>query len=235
MRQNFGVYQFTTKRHKGGMSLQEIKTRILSAEKQAGRPVGSVQLIAVSKVQPNARVQAILEQGHRLFGENKIQEAEGKWPSFREQFENVQIHLIGPLQTNKVKNAVALFDAIHAVDRLKLARKLATEIQTQGKAPDMFIQVNTGEEPQKAGVIPADADAFIKECRDMELPIIGLMVIPPVNEEASLHFALLRKIALRNGLTGLSMGMSSDFERAVALGATHVRVGSAIFGERDYS
>jgi pyridoxal phosphate enzyme (YggS family) len=217
------------------MSLQEIKTRILKAEKLAGRPVGSTQLIAVSKVQPNARVQAVLEQGHRLFGENKVQEAEGKWPKFKEQFEDVQVHLIGPLQTNKVKAAVALFDAIHAVDRPKLARKLATEIQAQGKAPDMFIQVNTGEEPQKAGVIPADADAFIKECRDMELPIIGLMVIPPANEEASLHFALLRKIAQRNGLSGLSMGMSSDFERAIALGATHVRVGSAIFGERDYS
>ncbi len=216
------------------MSLQEIKTRILKAEKLAGRPVGSAQLIAVSKVQPNARVQAVLEQGHRLFGENKVQEAEGKWPNFKEQFEDAQVHLIGPLQTNKIKNAVALFDAIHAVDRPKLARKLAAEIQAQGKAPDMFIQVNTGEEPQKAGVIPADADAFIKECRDMELPIVGLMVIPPVNEEASLHFALLRKIAQRNGLNGLSMGMSSDFERAVALGATHVRVGSAIFGERDY-
>lgn len=216
------------------MSLAEIKTRILKAEKLAGRTTGSVQLIAVSKVQPNARVQAVLEQGHRLFGENKVQEAEGKWPAFKKQFADVQIHLIGPLQTNKVKNAVALFDAIHAVDRPKLARKLAAEIQIQGKSPDMFIQVNTGEEPQKAGVIPADADAFIKECRDLDLPVVGLMVIPPVDEEASLHFALLHKIAKRNGLVGLSMGMSSDFERAVALGATHVRVGSAIFGARDY-
>jgi pyridoxal phosphate enzyme (YggS family) len=216
------------------MSLEEIKTRILKAEEQANRSAGSTQLIAVSKVQPNERVKAVLEQGHRLFGENKVQEAEGKWPMFKEQFSDTKVHLIGPLQTNKVKNAVALFDAIHAVDRPKLARKLATEIQAQGKSPDMFIQVNTGEEPQKAGVIPIDADSFIKECRDMDLPIVGLMVIPPVNEEASLHFALLRKIAERNGLMGLSMGMSSDFERAVALGATHVRVGSAIFGERDY-
>jgi pyridoxal phosphate enzyme (YggS family) len=216
------------------MSLAEIKARILKAEEQAGRPVGDTRLIAVSKVQPNVRVQAVLEQGHRLFGENKVQEAEGKWPAFKERFQNVSVHLIGPLQTNKVKNAVALFDAIHAVDRPKLARKLATEIQAQGKSPDMFIQINTGEEPQKAGVIPSEADTFIKECREMDLPIVGLMVIPPVDEEASLHFALLRKIAQRNGLAGLSMGMSSDFERAIALGATHVRVGSAIFGARDY-
>ena len=216
------------------MSLSEIKTRIRNAEELAGRQAGSVQLIAVSKVQPNARVQAVLEQGHRLFGENKVQEAQGKWPIFKEQFTDVKVHLIGPLQTNKIKSAVELFDAIHTVDRPKLARKLATEIQAQGKSPDMFIQINTGEEPQKAGVSPADADTFIQECRDLDLPIIGLMVIPPVNEEPSLHFALLRKIAERNGLTGLSMGMSSDFERAVALGATHVRVGSAIFGERDY-
>lgn len=216
------------------MSITDITTRIHKAEELADRPKGSTQLIAVSKVQPNERVKAVLEQGHRLFGENKVQEAEGKWPDFKQQFEGVKVHLIGPLQTNKVKTAVALFDAIHAVDRPKLARKLAAEIQTQGKSPDMFIQVNTGEEPQKAGVLPAEADAFIKECRDLGLPIIGLMVIPPVDEEASLHFALLRKIAQRNGLGGLSMGMSSDFERAVALGATHVRVGSAIFGERDY-
>ncbi|KAB7614473.1 YggS family pyridoxal phosphate-dependent enzyme [Amylibacter sp. SFDW26] len=216
------------------MSLNEIKTRILKAEETAKRPAGSTQLIAVSKVQPNERVHAVLQQGHRLFGENKVQESEGKWPDFKQEFPDAKVHLIGPLQTNKVKNAVALFDAIHAVDRPKLANKLASEIQTQGKAPDMFIQVNTGEEPQKAGILPADADAFIKECIAMELPIIGLMVIPPVNEESSLHFTLLRKIAERNGLTGLSMGMSGDFERAVALGATHVRVGSAIFGERDY-
>ncbi len=216
------------------MSFSEIKARIQKAEELAKRPAGSAQLIAVSKVQPDSKVEAVLKQGHRLFGENKVQEAQGKWPMFKEQFADVKVHLIGPLQTNKIKPAVALFDAIHTVDRPKLARKLANEIQVQGKSPDMFIQVNTGEEPQKAGVIPTDADAFIQECRNLDLPIIGLMVIPPVDEEPSLHFALLRKIAQRNGLTGLSMGMSSDFERAVALGATHVRVGSAIFGERDY-
>jgi pyridoxal phosphate enzyme (YggS family) len=217
------------------MSLSEITARIHAAELAANRVVGSTQLLAVSKVQPNDRVAAVLAEGHRLFGENKVQEAEGKWPMFRETYADAQVHLIGPLQTNKVKNAVALFDAIHAVDRPKLATKLASEIQTQGRAPDMFIQVNTGEEAQKAGVIPTDADQFIADCLAMGLPIKGLMVIPPVDEEPSLHFALLRKIAVRNGLTGLSMGMSSDFERAVALGATHVRVGSAIFGARDYT
>ena len=217
------------------MSLAEIKTRILKAEELAKRPTGSTQLIAVSKVQPSARVQAILEQGHHLFGENKVQEAQGKWPTFKEQFADVQVHLIGPLQTNKVKTAVALFDAIHTVDRPKLAKKLAAEVQAQGKSPDMFIQINTGEEPQKAGVIPAGADAFIQECRDLDLPVIGLMVIPPVEEEASLHFALLRKIAERNGLTGLSMGMSSDYKLAIEKGSTMIRAGSALFGTRNYN
>jgi pyridoxal phosphate enzyme (YggS family) len=217
------------------MPLAEITSRMEKAEAAAGRSIGSTKLIAVSKVQPNDRVHAVLNQGHRLFGENKVQEAQGKWPDFRAEFGAVDVHLIGPLQTNKVKAAVELFDAIHAVDRPKLARKIASEIQAQGKSPDLFIQVNTGEEDQKAGVLPADADAFIKECRDMDLTIAGLMVIPPVIEEPSLHFALLRKIAERNGIAGLSMGMSSDFERAVALGATHIRVGSAIFGERSYS
>jgi pyridoxal phosphate enzyme (YggS family) len=217
------------------MSLAEITSRIEKAEAAAGRAIGSTKLIAVSKVQPNERVHAVLDQGHRLFGENKVQEAQGKWPNFRAEFGAVDVHLIGPLQTNKVKAAVELFDAIHAVDRPKLARKIASEIQAQGKSLDLFIQVNTGEEDQKAGVLPADADTFIAECRDMDLTIAGLMVIPPVDEEPSLHFALLRKIAERNGLSGLSMGMSSDFERAVALGATHIRVGSAIFGDRTYS
>jgi len=217
------------------MSLSQITSRIHAAETAAGRAIGSTKLIAVSKVQPIERVQTVLESGHRLFGENKVQEAQGKWPEFREAFGPIEVHLIGPLQTNKVKSAVELFDAIHAVDRAKLARKIASEIQAQGKSPKLFIQVNTGEEDQKAGVMPADADAFVKECRDMDLTIAVLMVIPPVDEEPSLHFALLRKIAERNGLSGLSMGMSSDFERAVALGATHIRVGSAIFGERTYS
>lgn len=216
------------------MSLQDIRERIAKAEDNAGRPSGSATLIAVSKVQPDARVQGVLEQGHRDFGENKVQEAAGKWPGFKEQFSNVILHLIGPLQTNKARQAMELFDHIHSVDRPKLARTIARLAQEMGHCPDLFVQVNTGEEPQKAGILPADADAFVAECRALDLPVQGLMCIPPVEEEPSLHFALLGKIAARNGLSGLSMGMSSDFERAIALGATHVRVGSAIFGERDY-
>ncbi len=215
------------------MPLSEIQDRIAKAEVKAGRPQGSVQLIAVSKVQPDARVEAVLQQGQRLFGENRVQEAAGKWPAFWEKYDGVSVHLIGPLQTNKVNQALDLFQAIHTLDRDKLARKLATAVQKRGECPQLFIQVNTGEEPQKAGVLPADVDAFVTSCRkDYDLPVSGLMVIPPVNEEPSLHFALLRKMAERNGLTNLSMGMSGDFERAIALGATHVRVGSAIFGER---
>ena len=216
------------------MSLEEITTRIRKAEEAAGRAPGSVKLIAVSKVQPNERVEAVLQEGHRLFGENRVQEAAGKWPDFRETFDNVELHLIGPLQTNKARQAFELFQAIHSVDRPKLAKTIARLAQEEGHCPDLFIQVNTGEEPQKAGILPADADAFIAECRDLDLPVKGLMCIPPVEEEAALHFALLAKIAARNGLEGLSMGMSSDFEKAIALGATHVRVGSAIFGARDY-
>jgi len=215
------------------MALLDIQQRIAVAEEKAGRPAGSVELIAVSKVQPNERVAEVLRQGHRVFGENRVQEAAGKWPDFRSEFADVQVHLIGPLQTNKVNQALELFDAIHTVDREKLAKKLADAVQKRGACPELFIQVNTGEEPQKAGVVPTEVDAFVKTCRETyELPIAGLMVIPPVDEEPSLHFSLLRKMAERNGLAGLSMGMSSDFERAIALGATHVRVGSAIFGER---
>ena len=217
------------------MTLSVINSKIKQAEKSAGRAIGSTQLIAVSKVQPNERVLNVLEQGHKVFGENKVQEAHGKWPMFRENFSNAKVHLIGPLQSNKVKQAVTLFDSIHTVDRLKLAQKLSNEIQAQGKAPEMFIQINTGEEKQKSGIIPSEADQFISDCISLDLPIKGLMVIPPIHEEPSLHFGLLRKIARRNGLTGLSMGMSSDFESAIAMGATHIRIGSAIFGERDYS
>ena len=217
------------------MTLSVINSKIKQAEKSSGRAIGSTQLIAVSKVQPNERVLNVLEQGHTIFGENKVQEAHGKWPTFRETFSNLKVHLIGPLQSNKVRQAVELFDVIHTVDRLKLAQKLSNEIQIQGKAPEMFIQINTGEEKQKTGIHPNEADRFISDCMSLDLPIKGLMVIPPINEEPSLHFGLLRKIARRNGLTGLSMGMSSDFESAIAMGATHIRVGSAIFGERNYS
>ena len=217
------------------MALSVINSKIEKAEKSSGRAIGSTQLLAVSKVQPNERVLNVLKQGHKVFGENKVQEAQGKWPAFRENFSNVKVHLIGPLQGNKVKQAVELFDAIHTLDRLKLAQKLSNEVQAQGKAPEMFIQINTGEEEQKSGISPKNADQFIADCLSLDLPIKGLMVIPPVNEEHSLHFGLLRNIAQRNGLEGLSMGMSSDFESAIAMGATHIRVGSAIFGERDYS
>ena len=214
------------------MSLTEIASRIAKAASDAGRDPDSIELIAVSKVQPEARVRAVLEEGHRLFGENRVQEAAAKWPGFRLDFPDARVHLIGPLQTNKTRQAFGLVQAIHSLDRPKLANTIARIAQEEGHCPDLFIQVNTGEEPQKAGILPADADAFIADCLGMDLPVKGLMCIPPVAEEPSLHFALLARIAARNGLSGLSMGMSSDFERAIALGATHVRVGSAIFGER---
>jgi len=216
------------------MSLAEIQARIAATCEEAGRDPADVSLIAVSKVQPDERVTAVLEQGHRVFGENKVQEAAGKWPAFRERYQGITLHLIGPLQTNKVRQAMQLADAIHTVDRPKLARSIARHAQDLGACPDLFVQVNTGEETQKSGVLPGDADDFIAEVRALDLPLKGLMCIPPVDEEPSLHFALLAKIAARNGLAGLSMGMSGDFERAIALGATHVRVGSAIFGARDY-
>jgi pyridoxal phosphate enzyme (YggS family) len=215
------------------MTLADITARITATETRIGRTPGSAHLIAVSKMQPNERVRAVLDQGHRLFGENKVQEAAGKWPDFQAQYPGTQVHLIGPLQTNKARQAMALFDAIHTLDRPKLANTLARLAQELGQCPPLFIQVNTGEEPQKAGIAPADADTFIAECRAMDLPIQGLMCIPPVTEEPSLHFALLAKIAARNDLPDLSMGMSGDFERAIAQGATYVRVGSAIFGERN--
>ncbi|WP_417207455.1 YggS family pyridoxal phosphate-dependent enzyme [Antarctobacter sp.] len=214
------------------MGLSEIQARIAKACAEAGRSTDEVHLIAVSKVQPPERIAAVLEQDHRLFGENRVQEAAGKWPDFRARFDGVSVHLIGPLQTNKARQAFDLFEAIHSVDRPKLAKTIARLAQDEGGCPDLFIQVNTGEEPQKAGILPGDADAFIQECRAMDLPLRGLMCIPPVDETPSLHFALLGKIAARNGLNGLSMGMSSDFEQAIAFGATHIRVGSAIFGER---
>ena len=214
------------------MALEDIQNRIAKAEADAGRTPGSVKLIAVSKVQPLDRVEAVLEQGHRIFGENKVQEAVGKWPDFRTRYDGIELHLIGPLQSNKPRQAMEMADAIHSVDRPKLAKGIARIAQELGSCPDLFIQVNTGEEEQKAGILPAAADAFIAECRDLDLPIHGLMCIPPVDEEPALHFALLAKIAERNGLDGLSMGMSADFESAIALGATHVRVGSAIFGDR---
>ncbi|WP_420862059.1 YggS family pyridoxal phosphate-dependent enzyme [Algirhabdus cladophorae] len=216
------------------MGLADIQSQVAQACLDAGRAVTDVHLLAVSKVQPNERVKAVLDEGHRLFGENKVQEADGKWPEFQQEFPEAQVHLIGPLQTNKARQAMGLFAAIHSVDRPKLAKTLARLAQETGSCPDVFLQINTGEEPQKAGVLPEEADVFVAECRALDLPVKGLMCIPPVNEEPSLHFALLAKIAKRNDLTGLSMGMSSDFASAIAQGATHIRVGSAIFGARDY-
>ncbi|TCM87487.1 YggS family pyridoxal phosphate-dependent enzyme [Rhodovulum steppense] len=216
------------------MSLDEIRQRVARAEAETGRAPGAVTLIAVSKVQPLDRVEAVLAAGQRVFGENRVQEAAGKWPALMDRFAGVELHLIGPLQSNKTRQVVELFDAIHSVDRIKLARRLAEHAQERGACPDLFLQVNTGEEPQKAGVLPGEADGFIAECRALDLPVRGLMCIPPVDETPALHFALLAKIAARNGLSGLSMGMSDDFEQAIAFGATHVRVGSAIFGARAY-
>lgn len=216
-------------------NLADVKARIAAAAERVGRHAREVELIAVGKVQPDERVEAALLAGQRVFGENRVQEAKGKWPGFRETFDGIELHLIGPLQTNKVAEAVALFDIIQTVDRPKLAQALAKEMEKTGRRPGCLIQVNTGEEDQKAGILPADADAFIQECRaEFNLPIKGLMCIPPVDDEPSPHFALLREMARRHDLPVLSMGMSGDYELAVELGATHVRVGTAIFGARDY-
>ncbi|SMO71875.1 YggS family pyridoxal phosphate-dependent enzyme [Paracoccus laeviglucosivorans] len=217
------------------MQLDDISRRIAAAETAAGRAPGSVHLIAVSKVQPPDRVEAVLNAGHRVFGENYVQEAAGKWPAWRDRFPGVELHMIGPLQTNKLKTALELFDAFHTLDRPSLAEKLARQVQARGACPQLFVQVNTGAEPQKAGILPDDADAFVTRCREMDLPLSGLMCIPPEDQDAVPHFRQLRDIAARNGLSGLSMGMSADFETAIAEGATHIRVGSAIFGARSYA
>ncbi len=214
------------------MSLEAISRRLRAAEAAAGRAPGSVALIAVSKMQPKARVEAVLEQGHRLYGENRVQEAQTRWPDFRARFGGIALHLVGPLQSNKARAAVEMFDAIHSLDRPKLATTLARLAQERGACPDLFVQVNTGEEAQKAGVLPQAADDFIAQARGMDLPLVGLMCIPPADDDPAPHFRLLAQIARRNGLACLSMGMSGDFEQAVAEGATHVRVGSAIFGAR---
>lgn len=214
-------------------SLKSVGALVEAAETSAGRSLGSVTLIAISKSHPGEAAHRALEAGHRVFGENRVQEAFEKWPSLKDEYPNAELHLVGSLQRNKALRAVELFDAIHTIDRSKLASAVAREMDKCGRRPLCIIQVNTGEEPQKGGVLPAGADAFIAECRDdIGLPVEGLMCIPPQDEEATLHFALLREIAKRNGLESLSMGMSGDFEDAIRFGATHVRVGTAIFGER---
>jgi pyridoxal phosphate enzyme (YggS family) len=211
----------------------DILARIAAAAQAAGRAPSEVTLVAVSKQQPEDRIEAMLAAGQRVFGENRVQEARARWAERRRRFPDLQLRLIGPLQSNKAAEAVALFDAIDTLDRPKLAQALADAFQRQGRRPQLLVQVNTGEEPQKAGVMPGQADAFIKACRETYgLAIGGLMCIPPANEEPAMHFALLAKIASRNGLADLSMGMSEDFETAVRFGATMVRVGAALFGAR---
>ena len=214
-------------------NLATVRSRIEAAARAVQRAPDSVTLVAVSKTHPAASVREALAAGHRVFGENRVQEAQAKYPALREAYPDLVLHLIGPLQTNKVRDAVALFDVIESIDRPRLAEALATEMERSGRRLPCLIEVNTGEEPQKAGIFPAEADAFIVECRDrLGLPIDGLMCVPPLDEEPALHFALLREIARRTGLALLSMGMSADFEKAIRFGATHVRVGTAIFGAR---
>ena len=213
--------------------LAEVRGRIEAAARAAGRNPAEVTLVAVSKTHGADRVRELLAAGQRVFGENRVQEAEEKFPDLKKEFPNLELHLIGPLQTNKTREAVALFDVIESVDRERLAAALAKEMAKLGRRPDCYIQVNTGEEPQKAGVAPAELDAFVASCRDThKLPVVGLMCIPPVDEEPALHFALLAKMAARLGLAKVSMGMSADYETAVRTGATHVRVGTALFGHR---
>ncbi|MEM1140828.1 MAG: YggS family pyridoxal phosphate-dependent enzyme [Pseudomonadota bacterium] len=214
-------------------NLTHLRARIDEAARRAQRDPAEIELIAISKVHGAERISPVIAAGHTLFGENRVQEAQAKWPAVREGREGLHLHLVGPLQTNKVRDAVALFDAIHSLDRPKLAEALAREVERSGRAPELFIQINTGEEAQKSGVLPLEADGFIAMCRDTyNLPVKGLMAIPPLAEPPAPHFALLREIARANGLEGLSMGMTGDFEEAIAQGATHIRVGTAVFGER---
>jgi hypothetical protein len=213
--------------------LAELRERIAAAEKASGRLPGSVRLIAVSKTFGAEAIRPLIEAGHRVFGENRVQEAKAKWPPLRAEFPDIELHLIGPLQSNKAAEAVALFDAIHTIDRDRIAGAIAAAMAKQGRRPRLLVEVNTGGEPQKAGIPPEEADAFVARCREVHgLAIDGLMCIPPLDEAPAPHFALLAKIAQRLGLASLSMGMSGDFETAIAFGATDVRVGSAIFGPR---
>lgn len=215
-------------------NLREINARIARTAEAWDRDAGDVQLVAVSKTHPPEAVEAALAAGHRLFGENRVQEAAAKFPALRQRYPDLKLHLVGPLQTNKIRQAIETCDAIESVDRDKLAQGLATELAKSGKRLDLFIQVNTGEEPQKAGILPREADDFIRRCcEEYALPVVGLMCIPPAEEHPAPHFALLGEIAKRHGLAQLSMGMSGDYELAIQLGATHVRVGTAIFGARE--
>ena len=215
-------------------ALADVLTRIAAAAREVGREPASVQLIAVSKTHGAEAILPVLAGGQRVFGENRVQEAQGKWPALKQQYPDVELHLIGPLQSNKAKDAVALFDCIHTIDRPKIARAVAEEMAAQGRRLELLVEVNTGEEAQKAGVMPHEVAAFVAMCRnELALPISGLMCIPPVEDEPAVHFAFLAALAEELGLPKLSMGMSADFETAIEIGATHVRVGSAIFGARE--
>ena len=215
-------------------NLKAVLARIKTARDAAIAPAHETRLIAVTKGHGQERILTVLEGGQSCFGENRVQEAKTKWPELRARFPNVELHLIGPLQTNKVREAVELFDAIHSLDREKLADALKTELTTRPKPLQLFVEVNTGEEAQKSGIAPKDTLAFVRHCRDtLGLPVVGLMCIPPLGEQPALHFALIKKLAQESGLSLLSMGMSEDFETAIRFGATHVRIGTAIFGERN--
>jgi pyridoxal phosphate enzyme (YggS family) len=214
-------------------ALADIRLRIVRAAREAGRDPASIRLIAVSKTFGAGEILPVIEAGQRSFGENRVQEAKAKWPPIQARFPDIDLHLVGPLQSNKVRDAVRLFAAIHSLDRPKIAAAIAAEMAGQQRRPELFVQVNTGEEPQKAGVLPGEARAFVRYCIDeLALPVAGLMCIPPLDEEPALHFALLAKLAGELGLAGLSMGMSADFETAIRFGASHVRIGSAVFGAR---
>jgi PLP dependent protein len=224
----------TASAHAAPARLANVKARIAAAAEAAGRDAASVRLVAITKTFDPADVVPALQTGHRMFGENRVQEARGKWPALRERWPGIELHLVGALQSNKARDAVELFDAIHSIDRAKIAEAVAAEMTKQGKRLQLFIQVNTGEEPQKAGVAPRETAGLLRLCReDLGLDIAGLMCIPPVDEEPGVHFAFLAKLAGELGIEGLSIGMSSDFETAIGFGATHVRIGSEIFGSRE--
>ena len=214
------------------MSLKSIKSLVSAQEKKLGVTEGSTSIIAVSKLQPNERVEIVLKSGHRIFGENRVQEANTKWPKFKEKFKNIELHLLGPLQRNKVRDAVELFDFIHTIDNIKLAQRISLMKEKMGRCPKLFIQVNTGKEPQKAGVDIDNLEKLLRTCSELRLPVVGLMCIPPISEDPYPHFELLRTLKEKYGLSELSMGMSNDFEKAILAGASYIRVGSAIFGQR---
>ena len=214
------------------MSLNSIKSLVYSQEDKLGITEGSISIIAVSKLQPNERVELVLKSGHRIFGENRVQEANTKWPKFKEKFQNIELHLLGPLQRNKVRDAVELFDFIHTIDNIKLAKRISLIMEETGRCPKLFIQVNTGKEPQKAGVDVDNLENLLITCSELRLPVVGLMCIPPISEDPYSHFELLRTLNEKYNLSELSMGMSNDFEKAILAGASYIRVGSAIFGQR---